>query len=115
MGAVAAAINDPDDGIPESVAIWQERHDVLLNELTGFNAIPAHGGWSFLVDVSSLGYDGPSASKRLLELGQIAATPMENWGSEKSKNYVRLVYSNEPVQRLRGSKERFRQALISSD
>jgi len=115
MGAVAAAINDPDDCIQESVAIWQERHDVLLNELTDFNAIPAHGGWSFLVDVSSLGYDGPAVSKRLLELGKIAATPMENWGSENSKNFVRLVYSNEPVQRLRGSRERFRQALIRSD
>ncbi len=115
MGAVAAAINDPDDGIQESVATWQERHDVLLKELSDFKAIPAHGGWSFLVDVSSLGYDGPAASKRLLELGKIAATPMENWGSENSKNYVRLVYSNEPVQRLRGSRERFQRALIRTD
>jgi aspartate/methionine/tyrosine aminotransferase len=114
MGAVAAAINDPEDGIQESVATWQERHDVLLNEVADFKAIPAHGGWSFLVDVSSLGMDGPTASRRLLEVGKIAATPMENWGSEKSKNYVRLVYSNEPAQRLRGSGERFRAALIDS-
>ena len=85
---------------------------MLLNELAGFKAIPAHGGWSFLVDVSQLGLDGPAASKRLLELGKIAATPMENWGSENSKKYVRLVYSNEPVERLRGSGERFRAALI---
>jgi aspartate/methionine/tyrosine aminotransferase len=112
MGAVAAAINDPQDGITESVSTWQERHDVLLNEVAGFKAIPALGGWSFLVDVSPLGFDGPIASKRLLELGKIAATPMENWGSENSKNYVRLVYSNEPVDRLRGSGERFRAALI---
>lgn len=115
MGAVAAAINDPDDGIQESVATWQERHDVLLKELTGFNAIPAHGGWSFLVDVSPFGIDGPAASQRLLELGKIAATPMENWGSDNSKKYVRLVYSNEPVQRLQGSGARFRQALSGSD
>lgn len=114
MGAVAAAINDPNDGIQESVATWKERHDVLFKELIDFKAIPAHGGWSFLVDVSPLGYDGPTASNRLLELGKIAATPMENWGSENSKKYLRLVYSNEPVQRLRGSGERFRQSLIKS-
>jgi N-succinyldiaminopimelate aminotransferase len=112
MGAVAAAINNSDDGIAESVKTLQERHDVLLNEAAAFKAIPAHGGWSFLVDVSPLGYDGPTASGRLLEQGKIAATPMVNWGSDSSKNYIRLVYSNEPVQRLRGSGERFRGALI---
>jgi len=111
MGAVAAAINDTNDGIPENVRTLQKRHDVLLNEVAAFKAIPAHGGWSFLVDVSPLGYDGPTASRQLLEKGKIAATPMENWGSANSKNYVRLVYSNEPVQRLRGSGGRFREAL----
>lgn len=114
MGAAATAINDANDGIAESVAIWQERHDVLLNEVAELKAIPAHGGWSFLVDVSPLSYDGPTASRRLLDLGKIAATPMENWGSQESKKYVRLVYSNEPVERLRGSGHRFHTALIYS-
>ena len=47
----------------------------------------------------------------LLEIGKIAATPMVNWGSATSSKFVRLVYSNEPVQRLRGSGQRFRDAL----
>jgi len=111
MGAVATAINDPDDGIEECVAEWQRRRDILLDELADFTVIPPHGGWSFLVDVSSLGFDGPAASKRLLELGKIAATPMVNWGSEDSSKYVRIVYSNEPVQRLHGVGKRFRDAL----
>jgi aspartate/methionine/tyrosine aminotransferase len=112
MGAVATAINDPNDGIKECVAEWGRRCDVLLDELTDFTVIPPHGGWSFLVDVSPLELDGPTASKRLLELGKIAATPMVNWGSENSRKYVRLVFSNEPVQRLRGAGQRFRDALI---
>jgi aspartate/methionine/tyrosine aminotransferase len=78
MGAVATAINDPDDGIQECVEEWQRRRDVLLDELVDFTVIPPHGGWSFLVDVSTLGFDAPTASKRLLELGKIAATPMVN-------------------------------------
>jgi N-succinyldiaminopimelate aminotransferase len=112
MGAVATAIDDPDDGIQASVAEWQRRCDTLLDELADFTVIPPHGGWSFLVDVAPLGLDGPAASRRLLERGKIAATPMVNWGSERSGRYVRLVYANEPVERLRGAGRRFRDALM---
>jgi N-succinyldiaminopimelate aminotransferase len=112
MGAVATAIDDPDDGIQASVAEWQRRCDTLLDELADFTVIPPHGGWSFLVDVAPLGLDGLAASRRLLERGKIAATPMVNWGSERSGRYVRLVYANEPVERLRGAGRRFRDALM---
>ncbi|HIB31920.1 MAG TPA: pyridoxal phosphate-dependent aminotransferase [Candidatus Marinimicrobia bacterium] len=111
MGAVATAINDPDDRIEECVAEWQHRRDIFLDELADFNVIPPQGGWSFLMNVSALGIDGSSASKRLLEQGNIAATPMVNWGSENSCKYLRIVYSNEPVQRIRGVGRRFRDAI----
>lgn len=111
MAAVAAAINDADDGIKPSVLEWQQRRDVLLQELQDFAVIPPHGGWSFLVDVSPLGMDGAEASRRLLEKGKIAATAMVNWGGDDIKNYVRIVFSNEPVDRLRGIGQRFREAL----
>ena len=111
MGAVAAAINAPDDGIQACTTEWQRRRDVLLEELEGFTAIPPHGGWSLFLDVAELGLDGPAASKRLLELGKIAATPMVNWGSARSSRYVRFVYANEPVERLREVGERVRRAL----
>jgi aspartate/methionine/tyrosine aminotransferase len=111
MAAVAAAINDADDGIKPSVLEWQQRRDVLLQELQDFAVIPPHGGWSFLVDVSPLGMDGAEASRRLLEKGKIAATAMVNWGGDDIKNYVRIVFSNEPVDRLRGIEQRFREAL----
>ena len=111
MGAVATAINDTNDGIGSFVSELQERRDVIIDELAGFTVIPPHGGWSLLVDVSPLGIDGPAASKMLLEKGQVAATPMINWGAAHCANYVRLVYSNEPVDRLRGIGDRFRRAL----
>ena len=111
MGAVAAAINDPNDGIASSVAEWQQRRDVLLKALKDFQVIPPHGGWSFLVDVSPLGMDGPEASRRLLQKGKIAATPMNNWGGSAAGNYVRIVFSNEPVERLANIRQRFQKAL----
>ena len=111
MGAVATAINGTDDGILTSVAELQARRDVLLGELSDFIVIPPHGGWSFLVDVSPLGLDGPTASVLLLEKGKIAATPMNNWGGAHCANYVRVVFSNENIDRLRGIGDRFRRAL----
>ena len=112
MGAVATAINAPNDGIAACVEEWQRRRDVLLDELGDFVVVPPHGGWSFLLDVSPLGMDGVTASERLLTLGKIAATPMVNWGSANSDRYVRFVFANEPVQRLRGVGERVRRALL---
>ena len=82
-----------------------------MEELADFSLIPPHGGWSLLVDVSSHGLDGPTASRLLLEKGKIAATPMINWGGEHCANYVRLVFSNESIERLRGIGECFRRAL----
>ena len=111
MGAVATAINETNDGIAESVDELQARRDLIIGELTDFKVIPPHGGWSLLVDVSPLGIDGPTASRRLLEDGQIAATAMVNWGGDHCENYVRLVFSNEPIDRLRGIGDRFRRAL----
>ena len=111
MGAVATAIGDPYDGIQSCVEEWQRRRDVLLEELRDFVVIPPHGGWSLLLDVSPLGLDGATASQRLLELGKIAATAMINWGSANSNKYVRFVFANEPVHRLRGIGKRVQQAL----
>jgi aspartate/methionine/tyrosine aminotransferase len=112
MGAVAAAINAPDDGIAASVAEWQRRRDVLLDELRDYTVIPPHGGWSMLLDVSQLGFDGATASRRLLEVGKIAATAMTHWGSPGSDQYVRFVFANEPVERLRGIAQAVHRALL---
>jgi aspartate/methionine/tyrosine aminotransferase len=113
MGSAAVAIEDPDDGIEASVEEWKQRRYVAVEELKDFDVIPPDGGWSFLVDVSPLGMDGPTASKRLLDKGKIAATPMVNWGSENSTKYIRIVFSNEPVERLKGLGKRFKDSLCN--
>jgi aspartate/methionine/tyrosine aminotransferase len=97
MGAVATAIADPHDGIQACVEEWQRRRDVLLEELRDFVAIPPHGKWSLLLNVSPLGLDGVTAEKRLLELGKIAATPMVHWGSATSGN---MCASSLPLSRF---------------
>jgi len=109
--AVAAAIESPDDGIVRCVAVWQQRHDLLVSTLSPeFRVIPAAGGWSLLIDMAERGLSGAQASAAALQHG-IAATSMENWGEADTARYLRLVFANEPVERLREVAPRLRRAL----
>jgi aspartate/methionine/tyrosine aminotransferase len=109
--AVAAAIESPADGIARCVATWQQRHDLLVSTLwPGFRVIPAAGGWSLLIDMAERGLSGAQASAAALKHG-IAATSMENWGEADTARYLRLVFANEPVERLREVAPRLQRAL----
>jgi aspartate/methionine/tyrosine aminotransferase len=114
MGAVATAIRDAHDGIQMCVEEWQRRRDVLLDQLRDLSVVPPHGGWSLLLDVQRHGWDSVTAATRLLEIGKIATTPMVDWGSENSRKYVRFVFSNEPVHRLKDVRARVERALLAS-
>lgn len=109
--AAAAAILAEDDGIAACTAQWQARRDLLLAELRGFARVRPQGGWSLLIDMAPLGLSGKEASRALLERAQIAATSMENWGLPDTARYLRLVFANEPLERLAGIGARMRAAL----
>ena len=106
-----AALTDPDDGVTEAVARWQARRNLLLDELAGLPVVTPDGGWSMLLDTVPLGWTAPKFSQRLLEVGRIAATPMSAWGPKVAPRYVRLVFANEPLDRLRGIGDRVRSSL----
>lgn len=110
QGAVEAALTG-DDGVPAFAAELERRRDLILRELDGLPVLAPHGGWSLLLDTGPLGLSGAEASARLFADGRVAATPMENWGSEDTARYLRFVYANEPVERLAGLGERVRRAL----
>jgi aspartate/methionine/tyrosine aminotransferase len=110
MPGAAAALSSADDGVAAAVAEWQKRRDVLLDQLSDLPVVPPKGGWSLLINVQRLGLDCDMAAQLLLERGKIAATPMRNWGSDRASAYVRFVYANEPVRRLRGVRARIRTA-----
>ena len=111
QAAATVALQAPDTDIAAASAEWQHRRDTILHELEGFPIVKPQGGWSMLLDVSGFGLTGAEASQRLLEKGKIAATAMTGWGSERSANFVRFVFSNEPVSRLRGLRERVEATL----
>jgi len=109
--AVAVALETGDDGIASCAATWQARHDLLVTALRPqFDVIPAHGGWSLLINFRSRGISGAEASRRLMVEG-VAATSMENWGLDETAGFLRLVYANEPLDRLRDIALRFNRAF----
>ena len=112
QAAVAAALADPDADadVAAATAIWQRRSQVVLDQLAGYPAVRPHGGWSLLIDTRPLGLTPAALSRRLFDRGQVAATPMDGWGPGGA-DYLRLVFANEPVERLADLGDRFRRAL----
>jgi N-succinyldiaminopimelate aminotransferase len=115
MAGAAVALQAPEEDVAAATAEWQGRRDLILRELEGIvPAIPPHGGWSVLLDAGALGLSGEDASRRLLRHGKIAATAMANWGGPETARYLRLVFANEPTNRLAGIGGRVRKALEAS-
>lgn len=106
-----AALKTKDDGFERCLSEWQQRRDTVLEQMSGLRTIPPAGGWSMLLNVRELGYDSFTASRLLLEKGKVAATPMKDWGNVNSDQFVRLVFSNETVQRLCSLRSRIDHAM----
>jgi len=108
--AVATALERSVDTLGPYVGELERRRDTVLEELRGLAlGVPA-GGWSLLLDVSGAGIDGATMSERLLARG-VCATAMTGWGEAHGRQYIRFVFSNEPVDRLRGLGAKVRAAL----
>jgi len=108
------ALEQPPSDLAAANAEWQRRRDEMLRQLAGMPVIRPAGGWSMLLDARELGIEPAALSARLLR-HKVAATPMTGWGGEVAANYLRLVFSNEPVERLSLLGERMRAALADQD
>jgi aspartate/methionine/tyrosine aminotransferase len=107
----AASLRAGDDDVRRAVGEWERRHDELVRQCEGLPLVPAHGGWSALLDAEACGLGPDELSWRLLEQ-KVAATPMTDaWGGDVATRYLRLVFSNEPVERLALLGDRLRAAL----
>ncbi|TKG71733.1 pyridoxal phosphate-dependent aminotransferase [Prauserella endophytica] len=110
--AVAAALSAPDADadVAAATAEWRRRAVKIVDQLAGYPVVRPHGGWSLLVDTRPLGITPGQLSERLLRYGKVAATPMTGWGPS-GDHYLRLVFANEPTDRLADLAERFRAAI----
>ena len=92
--------------VAAATATWHARCETVLDQLSDQPLVRPDGGWSLLIDTARLGLAPAEASQRLFERGRVAATPMDGWGPSGEK-YLRLVFANEPVERLGDLRERF--------
>lgn len=107
QAGVAAFLND-DAGYAADraarIAILQERRDVVVE---GINAIPGlsctrpEGGWWLFVNHKEVEPDPTAFADRMLREANVAMTPMHTWGPNTSTTHTRIIYANEPVERLR--------------
>lgn len=108
--ADALAAADADADVAAATRIWRQRRDTVLNQLADYPCVRPDGGWSLLVDTTQLGLTPAEASARLFDRAKVATTPMNGWGPS-GESYLRIVFSNEPVERLADLGTRFRTAL----
>ncbi len=108
--AVATALAQSPRTLAPYVAELERRRDTLLDELRGLPVGVPAGGWSMLLRASDFGIDGRTLSERLLK-ARVCATAMQGWGETHGAQYLRFVFSNEPVERLRGLGDKVRAAL----
>jgi aspartate/methionine/tyrosine aminotransferase len=108
-GAVVALRSSPDD-FDAVVTELERRADAMMQQLEGLPAVRPEGGCSLLLNTEAMGIDPQEASVRLLEQ-KVAATPMTAWGDSVAPRHIRLVFSNEPVERIELLGERVRRAL----
>lgn len=108
-GAVVA-LRSPRDDFRAAVVELQRRRDAMMQQLEGLPAVRPEGGWSLLLNTEAMGIDPQTASTRLLEQ-KVAATPMTVWGETVAPKHLRLVFSNEPVERIELLGERLHRAL----
>ena len=104
--ALALTASDAESDVARAARTWGERAQHLVRELSDYPVVPPDGGWSLLIDTSPLGLSPVDAANRLFEHGRIAATPMDGWGPSGAR-YLRLVFANEPVERLADVRQRF--------
>ncbi len=107
---VRVALGLSDDHLHAANAEYQRRRDEALRQLDGLPVVRPAGGWSLLVDAAALGLDAAELSDRLLE-HRVAATPMHGWGGDIAARHLRIVFSNEPVERMALLGERMRAAI----
>jgi aspartate/methionine/tyrosine aminotransferase len=110
QAAAAVALVKSRETLPAYAAELQRRRDTVAEELRGLPFGMPAGGWSMLLRVSDFDLDGAAMSERLLEQ-DICATGMAGWGAAHGAQYIRFVFANEPVERLRGMGARVRAVL----
>ena len=110
QAGAAAALSGPQEWQHESVAAYQACRDAFLAAIAGEPALRANrpeGGYYLLLDVAATGLGAHAFAEALLKETAVAVTPMAGWGADDfGSTHVRVIFTNEPPERLREAGER---------
>jgi N-succinyldiaminopimelate aminotransferase len=104
VGATAALTGSQEWQVAAMLAFATGQRALLdsIADCDRVTAIPAEGGYYCLLDVRGTGLSAGEFAAGLLATEEVAVTPMQGWGSDDFGEYlVRLIFTNEPVDRLR--------------
>lgn len=93
----------------------QRRRDIVVdgvNALDGLSCVRPDGGWWLLVDHHAIDADDAKVAQFLLDEVNVAVTPMATWGPTTAVGHFRIIYSNEPTERLQEAVELIGSALL---
>lgn len=111
--AAQAALESSKTTIKAYVQELEERRNLCMQELGDLPYGKPDGGWSLLLRVDSLGWNASDAAKALFDVG-VCVTPMIGWGQDSEAQYIRIVFSNESRERLKGLGTKIRKALVQN-
>jgi N-succinyldiaminopimelate aminotransferase len=110
QAGAAAALTGPQEWQRESVETYQACRDAFLAAIAEEPALRANrpeGGYYLLVDVAATGLGAHAFAEELLKETAVAVTPMAGWGADDfGRTHVRVIFTNEPPERLREAGER---------
>jgi aspartate/methionine/tyrosine aminotransferase len=110
QAGAAAALSGPQEWQRESVTAYQACRDAFLGAIAAEPALRANrpeGGYYLLLDVAATGLGAHAFAEELLRETAVAVTPMAGWGADDfGKTHVRVIFTNEPPERLREAGER---------
>ena len=107
QAGVIAFLNDREGArayVRRCAAILAERGRLAaegLNAVPGLSCVPPEGGWWFLLDHRAVEPDDAAFAHALLAEANVAVTPMGTWGPSTAVGHVRIIFANEPADRLR--------------
>jgi len=110
QAGAAAALSGPQEWQREQVDAYQAGRDAFLAALAQAPALRANrpeGGYYLLLDIAATGLGAHAFAEELLKETAVAVTPMAGWGADDfGKTLVRVIFTNEPPERLREAGER---------
>jgi aspartate/methionine/tyrosine aminotransferase len=110
QAGAAAALSGDQQWQRDAMRTYERGQAALLAELPPDRVIPAQGGYYCLLDTSP--HPAADFAARLLANERVAVTPMQGWGADDFGDHlVRLIFTNEPEDRLREAGRRIARNL----